>query len=55
MIPISYFVRMSGIILFLTLDAPNNNLFFLYNALLVVGNMMENIAIESLFSKHLPA
>ena len=54
MIPVAYIVRMLGILSFLIIDGPRGWRFILVNTIIEFGNSMENIAIESTYSKHLP-
>jgi hypothetical protein len=51
-IPISYFVRMFGVIAFLFVSSPHSIFLYFSYMLMVLGNMMENITIESLFAKN---
>lgn len=54
MIPLSYFVRMFGILGFLALKNPGSYHFYIVYSVIEAGILMENISIESLFSKNLP-
>ena len=53
-IPMSFFLRATGMLAFLFLSSPEGFTIYLISAIIGIGNVMENITIDGLYSKHLP-
>ena len=53
-IPLAFFFRCSTCMLFFTVEEPNSTKSYVTCTLMIIGTIVENISVDSIFSKNLP-